>query len=156
MAQKTISWKALDHIKENKSEDWFWIVGIIAVGMIILTVFFNNILFALLIALATFTSFLLAHSAPREIDYEINRKGVRAGDTIYPFSSLESFWIVDEDGYERDRVLLKSKKLFMPIITVPVGNGADLEDVRDCLLDYINEEELHEPFYEYLMHLLGF
>jgi hypothetical protein len=156
MTQKTIAWKALDHIKEKNSEDWFWIVGIIAVGMIILAVFFDNILFALLIALATFSSFLLAHSSPREIDYEISRKGIRSGDSIYPFSSIESFWIVDEDGYERDRVLLKSKKLFMPMITIPVGNGADLEEVREYLLQYVKEEEMNEPFYEYLMHLLGF
>jgi hypothetical protein len=156
MAQKTIAWRALDHIKEKKSEDWFWIVGIIAIGMVVLAIFFDNILFAMLIALATFSSFLLAHSAPREIDYEISRKGIRAGDVLYPFSSIESFWVVDEDGYERDRVLLKSKKFFMPMITIPVGNGADLEEVRECLLQYTFEEEMHEPFHEYLMHILGF
>ncbi|HRY30849.1 MAG TPA: hypothetical protein P5328_00425 [Candidatus Paceibacterota bacterium] len=156
MAQKSISWRALDHIKEAKSEDWFWIVGIVAIGLVVLAIFFDNILFALLIALATFASFLLAHSAPREIDYEISRKGIRSGDIIYPFSSLEAFWVIDEDGYERDRVLVKSKKFFMPVITIPVGNGADLEEVRDCLLQYLEEEEIREPFYEHLMHRLGF
>ncbi len=156
MAQKVITWRALDHIKEKKSEDWFWIVGIVAIGMTILAIFFNNILFALLIVLATFASFLLAHSAPREIDYEISRKGIRAGDIVYPFSTVESFWVVDEDGYERDRILVKSKKFFMPMITIPVGKAADLEEIREFLLQFTKEEELHEPFYEYLMHVLGF
>ncbi len=156
MPQKSISWRAYDHIKEKKSEDWFWIVGIVAIAIAILAIFFNNILFALLIVLAAFSSFLLAHSAPRVIDYEISRKGIRSGDVIYPFSSVESFWTVDEDGYERDRILVKSKKFFMPMITIPVGDGANLEEVRECLLQYLKEEELHEPFYEYLMHILGF
>ena len=156
MAQKSISWRALDHIKEPKSEDWFWIVGIVAIGIAVLAIFFNNILFALLVVLAAFSSFLLAYSAPREIDYEITRKGIRAGDTMYPFSTIESFWVVDEDGYERDRILVKSKKFFMPMITFPVGDGADLEEVRECLLQYTVEEEMHEPFYERLMSTFGF
>lgn len=151
-----MTWRAFDHIKEKKSSDWFWIVGIVAVAIAVLAIFFNNVLLALLVALATFASFMLAHSAPRTIEYEISRRGIRAGDIIYTFSSLESFWMIDEDGFERDRILLKSHKMFMPLITIPLGNNVNIEEVRECMLEYLPEEEIHEPLSEYIMHLLGF
>ena len=32
MPSNNIIWEALDHIKEQKSSDWFWIVGVIAIA----------------------------------------------------------------------------------------------------------------------------
>ncbi|HMP67257.1 MAG TPA: hypothetical protein PKA60_00710 [Candidatus Paceibacterota bacterium] len=154
--KKSIAWEALNHIKTERSGDWFWIVGVIAVGIAILAIFFDNFLFAFLVILATFTAFLLAHSAPRMIKYEINYRGIRIGESLYTFSGLESFWIIDEDGYERDRILFKSKKLFMPIITVPLGEHSDMEEIRNFLLEYLKEDEMHEPLSEILMDRLGF
>ena len=156
MMPKTINWRTVDHIKEERSTDWFWIVGIVAVAIAVLSIFFGNLLLALLVLLATFSSFMLAHSTPRMVDYELSRKGLIIGNTFYSYSNLESFWVVDEDGYERDRVLFKSKKLLMPLIVTPVGDAADLEDIRDFLLEYIDEEELEEPAAQKIMSSLGF
>ena len=155
MPAKKITWETFDHIKEERSSDWFWVVGIIAVGMIVLAIFFGNILFALLIALAVFSSFMLVSSVPRIINYEVSRKGLLIKDILYPYSTLESFWVVDEDGFERDRILFKSNKLLMPLIVVPVGDAADLEDLRDFLLEYLEEEELEEPAAQKIMSRLG-
>lgn len=156
MRTNKITWETVDHIKEEKSSDWFWIVSIVAISIAILAIFFNNILLALLILLAAFTAFMLAHSVPRIIGYEISRKGVRAGDVIYSYGSLDSFWVIDEDGYDRDRILLKSKRMFMPLIVIPLGEGADPEEIRDYLLEYLDEEEMYEPFSEHIMNWLGF
>jgi hypothetical protein len=156
MASKNIIWQTVDHIKEEKSADWFWIVSIVAISISVLAIFFGNVLLALLILLATFTSFMLAHSAPRIVEYELTRKGVRVGEIVYSYSSLDSFYVIDEDGYDRDRILLKSKRIFMPIIVVPLGEGTDPEEVRDFLLEYLEEEEMYEPLSEHLMNMLGF
>ena len=99
---------------------------------------------------------MLAHSAPRIVEYEISRKGVRIADTLYTYSNLESFWIIDEDGYERDRILLKSKKVLVPLIVLPLGDAVDIEEVSEFLSQYLDEEEMAEPLSEHLMHWLGF
>jgi hypothetical protein len=117
---------------------------------------FDNILFALLILLAAFASILLAHTPARLITCEINRKGIRIEDILYPYSSLESFWVIDEDGYDRDRILVRSKKLFQPLIMVPLGEGVEPDEIRDYLLEYMHEEELHEPISQKIMDMLGF
>lgn len=151
-----ISWQAHDHIKQEKSADWFWAVGIIAIGIVILSIYFGNYLFALLIAIATFTLFMQKHSAPQLINFEINQRGVVVRDTMYPYTSLDSFCVVDEDGWERDRVIFKSSKTFMPLIIVPIEKAADLGEVRIFLLDHLHEEELSEPTFQKIMDRLGF
>ena len=156
MPSKKINWETVDHIKEEKSSDWFWIVGIIAVAAAVLAIFFNNILFALLILLSAFASFMLANTPQRYITCEINRKGVQVEDILYPYSSLESFYVIDEDGYDRDRILIKSKKMLIPLIIIPLGETVDPEEIRDYLLEYMDEEEMYEPLSQRIMTMLGF
>ena len=151
-----ISWEAHDHIKREKTSDWFWAVGIIAVGVIILAIYFNNLLFALLIALAVFTLFIQKHTPPQMIGFELNQRGVVVRDVLYPFTTLESFNVVDEDGFDRDRIIFKSKKVFMPLIVVPVEKAVDLETARMFLIEHIKEEDIQEPTFQKIMDRLGF
>lgn len=153
---KKITWEAADHIKKERSSDWFWIVGIIGIGGAILSIYFNNFLFALLILIGLFAMFMQASAEPREKKFEINRKGVVVGDTLYPYSSLESFWIIDEDGWDRDRILIKSNKTLMPLIIIPLGEFASIEEISDYLLEYLNEEEMEESAVDKIAILLGF
>lgn len=151
-----ITWETLDQIKNEKSSDWFWIVGIVAIAGAVLAIFFNNILLGLVILLSAFASFLLSNSPARMEYYELNNRGVIIGEEMYPYNSLDSFYVIDEDGFERDRILIKSKKLFMPLIVMPLGNEVGVEEVREHLLEYVDEEEMTEPLSYYIMSLLGF
>lgn len=153
---KKIQWTALSHIKVEKSTDWFWIIGIVGIGGAVLAIYFNNILFALLIMIGIFTLFMQAHSEPKNQEFEINRKGVVIGEVLYPYSTLESFWVIDEDGWDRDRILVKSKKTLMPIITMPLGEDNDPDEIRDYLLEYLDEEHMEESLIEKMGILLGF
>ncbi len=151
-----ISWQAHDHIKKEKSSDWFWAVGIIAIGVSILSIYFGNMLFALLIVFATFTLFIQKHNPPKLVAFEVNQRGVVVDKIMYPYSSLESFNVVDEDGWDRDRIIFKSKKIFMPLIVVPVENNVALEDLRVFLLTHLKEEDIQEPTFQKIMDRLGF
>lgn len=155
MDQKII-WETLNHIKEEKSSDWFWIVGIVAIAGAVLAIFFNNVLLGLLILLSAFASFMFVNTPPKIERYELNRKGVVIGEDLYPYNSLESFYVVDEDGYERDRILIKSRKFFMPLIIIPLGNEVTVDEVYDFLIEYLDEEEMREPPAYYIMKKIGF
>jgi len=156
MALKKITWETFDRIDSKKSSDWFWIVGIITVGIIILSIYFGNILLAILIALAIFSSFMLANKDPEIIHFELNRKGLVIKDTLYPYSTLDSFCVIDEDGYDRDRILFKSNKILMPLIIVPIGDAIEIDAILDFLIEYLDEEELEEPAFQKIMSYLGF
>lgn len=150
-----ISWQQHEHLHREKTVDWFWIVGIIAFGGIILSVFFNNFLFALIIFLFTAISFVMVQRPPRLLVFEISRKGVRAGNVLYPYSMLDSFWI--EDTEYDDKILFKSRKPLTPLLVIPFDSTqTDPEQIRDFLLDFIDEEELEEPLHQILMEWFGF
>jgi hypothetical protein len=150
-----ISWQHNEHKHYERSVDWFWTVGIVAVGGIFLSIFFKNYLFALIIILFVATSFTLVKRKPRLLPFEISRKGVRAGNVLYPYSLLESFWVID--GEVEDKIIFRSKKPLSPFIVIPFDSSAiHPEDLRDYLLDYLDEEELEEPLYQILMEYFGF
>lgn len=150
-----ISWEAHDHIEEDKTSDWYWIVSIIAAGMVVLTIFFGNFLLGVLIILSVCTLFIQTNHPPKIIHFEINKKGIRAGEILYPYQTLESFYIIDEDGFERDRILVKSRKPFMPMIVFPLSKEVNQEEASDYLLTYLNEEALSEPTIYKIIKTLG-
>ncbi len=156
MASKVIEWQALEHHHhQEKTPDWFWIVGTIAIAGAILAAYFGNVLFAIIIAIAAMTSFLQAHIEPKILTFRITRKGVQTGSSLFPYSTLESFWVIDEEI--NDRIILKSQKFLMPYIIIPFDSTKiDPDDIRNYLLEYINEEEMDEPFLHKLMERFGF
>lgn len=148
-----ISWDAPEHLHTEKNNDWYWAVGIITITAAALAFIFNDIMFAILIIVGAFALVVHASKKPRIFHYEINDRGVVIDNILYPFLTLESFWI---DAHERPaKILIKSHKIFMPFITIHIEE-VDPERVRDILLDYIAETEHHEPLSQKLLERFGF
>ncbi len=154
MKRDKIQWKMLEYQHRDRSVDWFWAVGIITVAITLIAIIYNNILFAIFIILGTFTLLLYAARAPRMVNFEISRRGIHINDTLYPFNTLESFWL----HYHNDRdkkLIVKSEKKLMPYITLPVPDE-DVEDIHLFLMEYLPEEEHNESIAEAIMEYLGF
>ncbi len=148
-----ISWQTYEFEHNVKNVDWFWITGIIGITFSILAIMFDNILFAVLIVLATVLLILLGNKEPKLLDCEINKKGVRVHKTIYLFANLDSFNVTE--GHS-PKLILKSSKLLMPLIIIPVGDVYP-EEIIETLKEIIkHDEKLHEPFAHVLMDYLGF
>jgi len=152
-----IIWEALEHDHVEKKPDWFWAVGIVAVAGAILAIYFENVLFAIVILVGAFASMLHGHTPPKSLTYEIGRKGIKIGDSIFPYSTLESFWVLDEEDNSKDKIFLKSQKFLMPLVIMPFDSREiDAESIREYLLDYLDEEELEEPLSQIIMERFGF
>ena len=152
--KKTIAWQTLEYQHRERSGDWFWVVGIIAVSAAITAILFKNFLFGVLIIIAAFALMLQAARKPRLIQFTINQSAIAAGQIAYPFSSLESFWL-DETNPADARLLLKSKNLTAMLIVIPLGD-TEPQTVKNFLSRYIAEEELHEPLSQKIMEAVGF
>jgi hypothetical protein len=115
----------------------------------------NNIIFAILIIVASFTLMLFASKKPNEVEVDIDDMGVRVGKTMYPYRNLDSFWV--ETRENNDRILIKSKKVFMPLLIIFIEEDqVHPTDVRNLLKNHLPEEEHTEPFLEKLLVYLGF
>jgi hypothetical protein len=148
----SIHWQALEYEYHEKTADWFWALGIITIALSAIAVLLNNILFAIFILLGAATLALYAVRKPELVSFEINNRGIVINKTLYPYSTLESFGI-ETDG--PPKILVKSKKMFVPYLVMPVSEEA-IDFARTYLLQYLEEQEHREPFSVKLMEYLGF
>ena len=154
MAHTHISWKAPEYEYRVRSSDWYWAVWIIVISLAIISILFNDLLLAILIVLGVFTLTMMSKRQPRTIEYAVSNEGFRVGKRLYRHDELESFWIAEQDGMPT-RLLIKSKKVFVPLITAFVEN-ADPADIRSALLKYLYEERMDEPLSQKLLEWFGF
>ena len=151
--REPLVWQAYEYFYREKSTDWYWAVGIIAVSVAITSILFNNVLFAVFILLAFFTLMMYSKRRPELIEIRVDDRGVQEGSLRYHYSSLESFWV--EDRYGETKLIMKSKKKAMPYITIPIFD-VDANDVRNHMKRHVREEEHAEPLAKQIMEYLGF
>jgi hypothetical protein len=152
----SIKWQASEYPFHKKSVDWYWWFGLSTIGLISLAVYLNNILFAFVIGIGAFSLLLYAIRPPRTLDYEATSRGIRVEKKLYPYQTITCFWLKDDRDEKAEKViLLESQKRTMPIIALPLGN-VNIDELRYFLLDFIEEQEIHEPFGQRIMEWLGF
>jgi len=148
-----LSWTTIGYLHQEKTSDWYWIVGIVTISIAVISIILNNIIFAILIIVSSFTLSLFASRKPDPILIVIDNLGINVGNTKYPYKHLDSFWV--ETREHHPKILLKSKKVFMPLIIVFIEE-VEPDEVRLALLHHLPEEEHIEPFLEKLLIYLGF
>ena len=116
MTPAIIEWNAPAHHHFDRSPDWYWAVGIISFTAAALAFIFGNVVFGILILVGTLALVLHTRMIPKINHYQINDRGVVIGDILYPFLTLESFWI--DTLHPEPKILLKSEKFFMMSIVM--------------------------------------
>jgi hypothetical protein len=150
---EVLAWEAPEYHHWDKSPDWYWSVGIISASIVILCIMFGNLLFALFILLAATTGAIYASREPNVAHVELSRRGISVEGYLYTYDGLESFWI--EEHGPHPKILIKSHKIILPFIVVPLGE-LHHEDARTYLLQYLKEVEHHESFGHKLLEYFGF
>ncbi|MBI5798582.1 MAG: hypothetical protein HZB10_01465 [Candidatus Yonathbacteria bacterium] len=154
-----ISWVAPEHEHHDHGSDWYWAVGIILGSLVVAFIIVGNILLSIILLLGIGTLLFHTKHPPKNIECEFSQKGIRMNKTLYPWDTLESFWILERgrDGHENcnPKILLTSKKVFMPHIVVPL-NDFILDEVHEVLSHMLEEVPQVEPLHERLTRRLGF
>ena len=147
-----VTWEAPEHHHVEKGSDWFWVLGIVAGCASVAVLLFGNFLFALVILLGACAMALVA--APAVLPFAVTTRGVRVGETLYPYSTLEAYCI-DEQGSMGPQLLVRSRRLFMPLIILPLPEEY-VDDVEFLLRDRLPEDDIEEPLANKLLELFGF
>jgi hypothetical protein len=141
---KTIfEWRSPEHRFDKKANDWYWTLGIIVVGAAVLAFYFNNFLFGVFLIIAGFTVGFLSYKETKEISVKVTDKGMILGKNLYPWRSYKSFWIEDEHTHGA-RILLNPTNAFLPLVIMPINEELDLNDLREVILEFLEEEFLSE------------
>ena len=153
-ADLRLEWHAHEYEHKERTQDWFWAVGIITVSVAVASIIFGNIIFGIFIIIAAFTLSLYINRHPETINMKIDTKGIARNKIYYPFETLHSYCIDIEHPHKK--ILLRSKKMFMPLIIIPLGDEVDSEKVKKILGEYLPEEIHQLPFIESILEYLGF
>jgi len=150
--ERSITWRTQEYDFTPKSKEWYWVIGIVAGGIMVASLLLANILFAILIAIAAFCIMLFGARPPKPVLVELSSQGIKLNEEYYSYKSLESFWI---NNTEPLTIIFKSKKALSPFIIIPLEYLSP-DNTREFLLKHLPEEEHQIPFAELLSRRLGF
>ncbi len=147
-------WDAHEYEHKERSQDWFWAVGILTIAIAVATAIFGNVIFAIFILVAAFSLALFINRPPTEVHVVVDERGITRDRIHYPYHTLQSFWIDVEHSHPK--ILLSSQKLFMPLIIVPLNEDVEVEHLHDALSQVLEERPHSLPFVEKILESLGF
>ena len=153
MTREPISWETAEHAYNEKTNDWYWIVGVIGLTVAIVAYLFGNAMFGAVMIVGTLTIMIHGAKRPKVIKVELTGNGVRVGSHFYPYNQMKAFSL-DEESDPQVLVLDIKSPLFRDIHLFI--NNIPADHIREFLLDHL-DEKYHEPsFTEGLIHYLGF
>lgn len=149
-----LEWEAHEFEHDEFSAPLLFLFGALLVVGGIVTLFFNNILFALFLFLAGGLTISYAYKPPRHVRFAVTSRGVQIGKRVYGFDSLDSFWIHYDPPLFKE-LSIRSKKTFVPHIRAPLGDLDPLR-LRAILLRFLKEEEHEHSVIDILSKRIGF
>lgn len=150
----SVSWQAPEYEHYEKSADWFWAVAIITIGFLTLAFIFKNIILGVLIFMLGFVVMLYGAKKPRLAKFLINYRGLTINSKFFPYDNLKSFWL-NYDPPEHKELLVISKKIFMPRLSIPLEN-TDPNKIREILIKYLEEKYEEKALSDVLAKLFKF
>jgi hypothetical protein len=154
--QSSIEWQAPEYEHRDKHPDWFWVVGIVGSAVALLALLFKNFLLAVIFILGAFTMILYGARPPAIINFALTPKGVRVKDHLYSYDYLKSFWVDDEKGEGKRKIIVESKKVLMPHIILPLAPEVHSDEARHYLAVFLPEERHEDSLADVIGDVLGF
>lgn len=132
-------WYAKEYEFAKKSADWYWAVGIIAVGGAIAAVIFANFLLAILIVVAAGSIGLVAAKPVTEHRFSLTEQGLEIDDRLYHYDTMMHFSVLEY--LEKDlppALSIKTRSILTPHLLVPL-DGVDPDEVYEFVLARVEE-----------------
>ncbi len=147
-------WEGKEHEFDNKPQEWYWALGIIAAASITASIMFDNYLLALVLLTAAFAIGLQAAKEPSVHSFKLSEKGLMIDHRIYPFDLIHSFSVLEYiDETKAPSLSIKTKSLLAPHFLIPL-NDVDADKVYAFLFAYIDEGEHEETFIDRFVDFL--
>lgn len=150
---ETIKWIAPEHKHKEKSMDFFWTVGIIALLIFVASIWFQNYLFAIFILISSILLIMISNKTPEDIEYKIDTEGISIRDKKYRWKEIKGYFI---KKYENEaNLLIEIDKYFLPIYTIPVPLELT-KKINENLKKILNQKDLNESQSMIFMEKIGF
>lgn len=149
----TIRFISDEKTNHHKTSDWYWVAGISAVTILVVSALFGDILFGVVLVLGLVT--LIMHGKLPDATYqvEINEEGIRVENKMYPFNQIMSFSIDTE--INPHHLIIVSKRTIAPRISIPFSDVSG-DEIAEVLKSHgVTEDKIpHHAFHKFL-HNIG-
>lgn len=146
-----ISWHVDTHQHRERTPDWYWGLGLLAVVGAGFSVFFGNVLFAIIITIGAASVATLVLRGPREHLVRIDPRGLSLDGTMYRWKGVRSFW-VDE---RKLHLLVTTEGILHPQLVIPLVERSRANNVRSYLKRFAHEEEQEPHLGEHIAEIFG-
>ena len=148
-----ITWSSFEYYEKERNNDWFWALGVIIIAASITSIIFKNYFFAIFIILSGILIVIFALKKPELVSYELNEKGLKIKERIYPYDKIKSFWVQKETP---PTLFIKTERLIMPIISMDIEYSSADEIKNFLLKNKVSTEEMKEHVSDKIMNSVGF
>jgi hypothetical protein len=148
-----IEWQAAEYTHKERKADWFWALGLVALVICVLALWFHNYVFAIFVVVSgvCLAMFTLRH--PQTVNFVIDKEGLIVGKDVHPWNKIKGFRIKDDDT--DPKLLIVTARQFLPVYTISLPTNL-VEDIRDALVGMVPEVEIQESKSMLFMEKIGF
>ncbi len=157
MPEQTIfEWHGKEIAPDARSADWYWALGIVAIGLMVVCVLLNNFLLAIVVLAGAITTTLLAAKRPRIHRFSITETGITIDTKHYPFADMLHFSVFEYiDATKPPALSIKTKRLLSPHLLIPIMDH-DPVAVYEYISIHLPEGNHEESFVDKVVELMGF
>lgn len=133
-----ISWEAKEFDVPKRSIEWYIIISIILIALLVYTIYISYWILSAVIVVVSVVLYLVGSLKPRTMKYLINEAGIQIGDKVFSYDQLKTFWFSrSEDGIKLNLI---STFHLMPVISIYVTK--ELENkIRETLIKVLPESK---------------
>ena len=131
-------WQFPEFVKYKRSRNWYITAGIMVALLLIYSAVTANILFAMIIIIASIIFIINQKRDPQMVSFKISEEGIVVDETLYEWSEIKNFWIIYEPPKVKN-LYFEFKSLLLPRLPIPLQDQ-DPVKIREILLDYIDED----------------
>jgi hypothetical protein len=151
---QAVSWTASEFIARQKSAGWYVNLTIAALALAGLLYLLTKdaVSVGAVIVGALFLGIFAARQ-PRQLEYGIDRHGIKVGAKQYGFQDFKSFSVMSEGSF--GAINFMPLKRFSPVLTIYYAPEQE-QQIMTILADYLPFEEARPDRIENLMRRIGF
>lgn len=153
LAGALLRWRAPEYEKYERGRKWYLYVALVLLAIVAYAVYTDSPIMAITFVLIGVVGYIFINRDPQVIDFAMTQDGIIAGQELYAFDNIKSFWIFYEP-HDIKVVSLHTKSTLMPYVHIPIHNEDPVE-IRRVLLEYIPEVKQNPSLVDTFERLLG-
>lgn len=140
------TWHAQEFENFEKTNDWFWAIGLFALLGAVLAIWKGSISFGILILLSGFCLIIFGNVKHPEHSILINEEGLMIDENKFLWKDVTGFAIIEDPKKAfGKKVIFETNRPITPQISLPIDRFAVNPDIlKKFLLTHVPEKEIRE------------